>query len=352
VVIASGGAACRHEFWPHPGSDLRVNISGAEVRDQERPPDRESLDPGLDPGAVTLSVHIAVMEYVEQILGPCDLEQDLSWAHGLSVVLRLRDAAGDTWFVKRHADRDRHSAEVSAYRQWVPALRANAPRLRAVNDSLATVILSAVPGEPAPWPGADAGALSETARVAEVALHHQAGRLLHRFHQARPPVPWENFGAAKAAEFDALTPKASALLGKRELAIARAEVQALATLPCPDRVPCHLDYTPRNWVVSDGVLYILDFELARLDAWLADLSRLHLGIWGTRPDLQEAFLTGYGRQLSTTDHAILQGCAVHTATWLLVKAREIRQRSLENATHAALMRLLPSTNRHRRVQHS
>jgi hypothetical protein len=97
-------------------------------------------------------------------------------------------------------------------------------------------------------------------------------------------------------------------------------------------------------LVSDGVPYILDFELACLDASLADLSRLHLGIWRTRPDLQEAFLTGYGRQLSTTDQAILRGCTVLMATWLLVKAREIRQRSLEDATHAALLRLLPSTS--------
>jgi hypothetical protein len=104
--------------------------------------------------------------------------------------------------------------------------------------------------------------------------------------------------------------------------------------------------------VSGGVPCVLDFELARLDVWLADLARLHLGIWGTRPDLQEAFLTGYGRQLSTTDRPILHGCAVLMATWLLVKAREIRQRSLEDVTHAALLRLLPSANRHRRVQHS
>jgi hypothetical protein len=75
------------------------------------------------------------------------------------------------------------------------------------------------------------------------------------------------------------------------------------------------------------------------------------GIWGTRPDLREAFLTGYGRQLSTTDRAMLHGCAVLMATWLLVKARETRQRSLEDATHAALLRLLPPANRHRRVQH-
>jgi Ser/Thr protein kinase RdoA (MazF antagonist) len=288
-------------------------------------------------------VHTAELNYAEQILGPCELEQDLSWEHGQSVVLRLRDAAGASWIVKRHGDRDRHAAEVFAYRQWVPVLGSNAPRLRAVSDSLATVILSAVPGEPAPWPAADAGMLSEAARRAEVAQHRRAGNLLRRFHQARPPVPWENFGAAKVAEFNALAPLTSALLGKRELALARTQAEALTGLPCPGRVPCHRDYTPRNWVVSGTAQYVLDFELARLDVWLADLSRLHLGIWATRPDLQEAFLTGYGRQLSSTDHLILHGCAILTATWLLVKARQIRQRSLEDATHAALLRLLPAS---------
>jgi hypothetical protein len=290
-----------------------------------------------------MSVHTAELRYAEQILGPCEVEQDLSWEHGLSVVLRLRDAAGAAWIVKRHGDRGRHAAEVFAYRHWVPALGSNAPRLIAVSDPMATVILSAVPGEPAPWPAADAGVLSEAARRAEVAQHRRAGVLLRLFHQARPPVQWGNFGAAKVAEFDVLAPLASALLGKRELALARTEVEALIDLPCPGLVPCHRDYTPRNWVVSGTAQYVLDYELARLDVWLADLSRLHLGIWATRPDLQGAFLTGYGRQLSSTDRLILHGCAILTATWLLVKAREIRQRSLEDATRAALLRLLPAS---------
>jgi len=79
-----------------------------------------------------------------------------------------------------------------------------------------------------------------------------------------------------------------------------------------------------------------------LDVWLADLARLHLGIWPDRPDLKEAFLAGYGRQLRDTGHAILQCVAALTATWLVVKAREIRQPALEDAFRAALQRLLPA----------
>jgi Ser/Thr protein kinase RdoA (MazF antagonist) len=283
-----------------------------------------------------------LLEFAGQVLGPCELEQDHSWAHGMSAVLRLRDARGVTWFAKQHRERDRHEAEVTAYRQWVPALSGHAPRLHAVDKLRSAIIVSAIPGELVPWPAADLRAIPDTDRLAEQALHREAGVLLRRFHDARPPLPWDDFGAAKIAEFDGLMPMASDLLGNRDLALARSEIERLSGLPCPGQVPCHRDYTPRNWLVKDGIQYVIDFEHARLDVWLADLARLHLGIWPDQPDLKAAFLAGYGRQLSDTDHAILQGVAALTATWLVVKAREIRQPALEDAFRAALQRLLPA----------
>jgi Phosphotransferase enzyme family len=229
-----------------------------------------------------------VLEFAGQVLGPCELEQDYSWAHDMSAVLRLRDARGVTWFAKRHHERVRHEAEVTAYRQWVPALSGHAPRLHAADDLRSAIIVSAIPGEPVPWPAADPCALPDTDRLAEQALQREAGVLLRRFHDAQPPLPWDDWGAAKIAEFDGLMPMASQLLGKRDLALARAEVEALSGLPCPGQVPCHRDYTPRNWLVKDGIQYVIDFEHARLDVWLADLARLHLGIWPDRPDLKHS----------------------------------------------------------------
>jgi Phosphotransferase enzyme family len=284
-----------------------------------------------------------VLDFAGQVLGPCELEQDYSWAHGMSAVLRLRDARGAAWFAKRHRERDRHDAEVTAYRRWVPALGGHAPRLHAADDSRSAIIVSAIPGKPAPWPAEDPCALPDTDRLAEQSLHREAGVLLRRFHHAQPPLPWHNWSAAKIAEFESLTPMASQLLGTRDLALARAAVETLAGLPCPGQVPCHRDYTPRNWLLGGDVQYVIDFEHARLDVWPADLARLHLGIWPDRPDLKEAFLAGYRRQLSDTDHAILQGVAALTATWLIVKAREIRQPALEDAFRAALQRLLPTS---------
>jgi len=287
-----------------------------------------------------------VLDFARQVLGPCDLQQDYSWEHGLSAVLRLRDVRGVTWFAKRHRERDRYEAEVAAYRQWVPALSGHAPRLHAADDLRSAIIVSAIPGEPVPWPAGDLGTLPDADRLAEQAAHREAGVLLRRFHDAaQPSVPWGDLGAAELAEFDGLMPLALELLGKRDVALARAAVEALSGLPYPGQVPCHRDYTPRNWLAADGVQYVIDFEHARLDVWLADLARLHLGIWPDRPDLKRAFLAGYGRRLSDTDHAILQGVAALTATRLVVKAREIRQPALEDGFRAALERLLPAGSR-------
>jgi hypothetical protein len=260
----------------------------------------------------------------------------------MSSVLRIRDCRNAIWFVKRHADADRYRTELSAYREWVPALQDAAPRLRAFDDSLQAIILSAVPGEAAPWPGPEAsGHLAD--RSAERDVQRQAGKVLRRLHDARPAMPWPDFAPVKAEQFARLKPAAAALLAPRTLDQAGEEIAALAYLPAPVQVPCHHDYTPRNWLVHGGNLHVIDFEWSGLDARVADLARLHLGVWATRPDLRDAFLNGYGQQLSRTDSEILRGCAVLTAVWLLVKAHETRQPSFEDATRTALLRLIDQT---------
>jgi hypothetical protein len=258
----------------------------------------------------------------------------------MSSVLCVRGTGGLTWFVKRHGDRERYEAELLAYREWVPALSNSAPRLRAFSDSLTTVILSAVPGDPAPWPAQEAGGLSDAERSAEQAIQRHAGVLLRQLHGARTALPCNDFGVAKIEEFDRLRPLAASLLTQRELEFARSEVAALDGIPCTGLVPCHRDYTPRNWLVNGGALYVIDFEWSRMDAWISDLARLHLGVWANRPDLREAFLSGYGRHVGDADREILHGCAVITAVWLLIKAHETRQASFEDASREALLRVL------------
>jgi len=266
----------------------------------------------------------------------------------MSSVLRVRDESGVTWFLKRHGDGARYRAELTAYRKWVAALGGAAPRLHAADDSLQAMILSAAPGEAASWPATEVTGPAAD-RLAERTVQREAGKILRRLHDAQPALPWPDFAAVKSEQLDRLKPSAAALLRPRELDRAGAELTALADVPVPEQVPCHHDYTPRNWLVGKGALHVIDFEWCGLDARVADFARLHLGIWASRPDLQEAFIDGYGQELSPADHEILHGCAVLTAVWLLVKAHETGQPSFEEASRIALLRMLDrsSSTQHR-----
>jgi hypothetical protein len=287
-------------------------------------------------------VYNTALAYAAQVLGPCDVVKDHSWEHQWSSVVELRDRTGHHWFLKRHRDHDCYLAEVTAYLRWVPALGDHAPTLRAHDDTHRAVILSALPGRPAPWPAA---IIDPTRADTETATQRQAGALLRQLHGAHTTGPQPDYAAAKLKELKLLTPQAADLLTHGELGFARTEIRALANLPAPRLVPCHRDYSMRNWITDRGKLHILDFEWTRLDAWVTDLTRLHLGIWRTRPDLRDAFLDGYGRELDDADHALLRASAFLTAIWLVIKARESGQTSFEQANRDALHHLMTEAAR-------
>jgi hypothetical protein len=171
--------------------------------------------------------------YVEQVLGPYETVGDLTSEHQASYVGELRDAEGRRWFVKRHQDRDRYEAEVAAYRRWVPALGERAPRLHAHEDDLRTVILSAVPGEPATRPAGDTG----TPIGVGPEVQHDAGVRLRLLHDAGAALAGDDFGAAKIDEFEHWARRAAGLLAPRETGFAREAVSALAALDSPRLVP-------------------------------------------------------------------------------------------------------------------
>ena len=283
-----------------------------------------------------------VLAWAERVLGGCTLIRDCTWQHRMSRVLRLRDRTGADWFLKQHRDQDRYDAELTAYRRWVPALGGRAPNLRSCEDELRAIILSAVPGTLAPWPSQAAPAVPGRLHGSEVAIHRQAGEVLRRLHEAQEPLPWPDLGAAKADELDRLAARAAGLFTAGELSFARSQVRALGSVTAAVMVPCHRDYTPRNWLVHDGALSVIDFEWVRLDAPVSDMARLYLNVWPGRPDLAEAFLAGYGRPrpLDADDRAILNGCVAVTAIWLIIKARESAQPSFEDAVRAALHHLI------------
>ncbi|MGH3296486.1 MAG: hypothetical protein ACRDP7_32300 [Trebonia sp.] len=169
-----------------------------------------------------MSAEPAVLQFAARVLGPCELVRDCSWEHRGSLVLRLRDSCGLAWFLKRHRDRERYEREVHAYRAWVPVLGDGAPRLRAADDDLGAVIVSARPGGPAPWPAPSADGLPADGRAAEQAVQRQAGVLLRRLHSAQPPRLCDDFGAVKAGKFARFMLVAGDLTSPRERDAARS----------------------------------------------------------------------------------------------------------------------------------
>jgi len=269
---------------------------------------------------------------VESVLGPTVLVGDRSWGHRASSVVEVRDGRGVSWFVKCLHDRDRYAAEAAAYRWWVPALGDRAPTLRAADDASQTLVLSSVGATPFPDEAAD--------EVGEAEIHRQAGELLRRFHGGQPPAEWADFPAVKLEEFDRWSGRARGLLTVGELDFTRGLVRSLSDLGNQVSVPCNLDYGPRNWVVTAGRVQVIDFEWAARDVWVNDLARLYFGDWQERPDLQTAFLEGYGRRIDADDRALLISCGALRAVWLTVRAHDYGEKQLEEGSRQLLRRLM------------
>jgi Ser/Thr protein kinase RdoA (MazF antagonist) len=271
-------------------------------------------------------VRAPLERYAEQVLGPCTVEADCGWDHGGARVLRVRDASGTAWYAKQNPHHEVHAREVTAYRRWVPALGDQAPTLRAATDDLPALVTSAVPGTA--FTGVD------------LDVHHRAGILLRRFHEIETFLPWTDLVAHKVAEFDAWVARAPALLDRSELDFVRTSLRSLEGIPAPPRVSCHLDYSPRNWLVDDGRVHVIDFEWAQPEVWVNDLGRLFFGPWRTRPDLREAFLDGYGRHPDETDLALLIGSYTLTTVWHIVWTYEHRNHEFGTVVREILHALM------------
>ena len=65
--------------------------------------------------------------------------------------------------------------------------------------------------------------------------------------------------------------------------------------PVPvDTVPTHGDWQPRNWIIDRGFVKVIDFGRFDFRSPASDLCRLAAQQWRGRPELEAAFLSGYG----------------------------------------------------------
>ena len=82
-------------------------------------------------------------------------------------------------------------------------------------------------------------------------------------------------------------------------------------------MPTHGDWQPRNWLVHEGVISVIDFGRAALRPAMSDFSRLTAQDFRRDAALEAAFLDGYGSDPREPGawHRTLVREAISTAVW-------------------------------------
>lgn len=123
--------------------------------------------------------------------------------------------------------------------------------------------------------------------------------------------------------------------------MARAEI---STWPGggSDVVPTHGDWQPRNWLIDDAVVRVIDFGRADLRPPTEDFVRLARQDFARNPLLESAFFEGYGRDPREPEQwrRSLVGEAVGTAVW----AYGVGDDRFESFGHRLLHTLYPGAS--------
>jgi thiamine kinase-like enzyme len=164
--------------------------------------------------------------------------------------------------------------------------------------------------------------------------YRQAGELLallHGQHAVEDPA-YEARANAKAL----------AWLGKphriREAAGLRRLIESWPTPPSV-LVPTHGDWQPRNWLVHEGVVSVIDFGRFALRPALTDFGRLAVQQFLTDPTLEPAFLDGYGSD--PRDPGAWQRNQVREAIGTAAWAHQVGNEAFEQQGHRMLANVFP-----------
>ena len=269
-----------------------------------------------------MSTSQVLHEAAAHLLGPCEVTAVLAGA-----VARVATASGEEFVVKQHLNRPLHEREVHAYRHWTGVLGSSAPRLVAVDDPAMIIVTSALPGSPG------SGDLTPS-------VYRQAGVLLRRFHSAEPSGDLAWFNGWLRDRADHWTSRAAALMTEADAKLIESHLAALRRTEVPRGGPCHLDFQPRNWLISNsGDFSLVDFEHARIDLPARDFVRLRFRIWAARPELRNAFFDGYGRQLTEAEDQLVWHLGAIDALTALVRGHETGDPELIASGHATLQQL-------------
>lgn len=233
---------------------------------------------------------------------------DHSWGLVGTTVLELRAADGSRYVVKAGDDADHHVArEIAAHRRWLTpwTSRGRAPALVAADEPAKLLLTRWLPGR----------LVEGTPHERSADTYRQAGELLAAFHDQRRVSDDGGFERRQRQETLAW------LAAPHRIAPETVEVltAAVAAWPTPPSVlvPTHGDWQPRNWLVHEDRVSVIDFGRADLRPAYTDLGRLAVQQFRASPRLESAFFAGYGADPRSPDAWLRLRVrdAVGTAAW-------------------------------------
>ncbi len=103
-------------------------------------------------------------------------------------------------------------------------------------------------------------------------------------------------------------------------------------------MPTHGDWQPRNWLVHDDTVSVIDLGRADLRPAASDLARLAAQDFRRDPALEAAFLDGYGSDPRSPDlwHRLQVREAISTAVW----AHQVGDERFEQQGHRMIAEAL------------
>ena len=271
-----------------------------------------------------------ILQWCASLVGPCQVASGDQRPDARSSTVRLWTPKG-ACYLKLHQDRACWEREVHGYERWAPAFGAFAPPLLGVHEAEPLALLL----------GELPGAILEGQRLPadlERAAWRRAGQMLAGLHAAAgqpaaaegaffgpcgrdglptgPPIRDAVAYVETELEREIDAAICAGYLTDMERAVLRA-AQRLAPAFAGERpVPCHRDYCPYNWLVTEEGEWagVIDFEFAHWDVRVVEFSRYPDWEWMHRPDLVEALLEGYGRPLTPREE---EQCLVTRAQYAL-----------------------------------
>lgn len=255
------------------------------------------------------------------------VEQDHSWGLTETTVLQVR--SGELRFIVKAAPPgDKHLArELQAHAQWLSPWveRGRAPRLVHADPEVGILATEFIPGH----------LVLGSSEAEKPDTYRQAGELLRLFHRQTTIID-PNY------EREANTGALRWLDGPHRIdpETARELRRMVDAWPAPPATlgPTHGDWQPRNWLWSDGALVPIDFGRAALRPPMSDFARLHVQEFRGNPELEAAFLSGYGDDPRDSDTWFRSRVreAVGTAAWAFTHGDE----EFEAQGHAMLAAVL------------